>query len=51
MTAKLYIVGIQNFPDTFETYERSFISAFSVCRPVPLKELQNHVEKSFLCPP
>ena len=28
---------MQNFPDTFETRKRSFISAFSICMTVPLK--------------
>ena len=30
-TAKLYIVGMGNFQDTFETCKRLFISAFSIC--------------------
>ena len=27
---------MRNFQDTFETYKRTFISAFSVCMTVPL---------------
>ena len=30
-------VGIRNFQDTFETCNRSFISAFSICMFVPLR--------------
>ena len=38
---------MRNFQDTYETRKRSFISAFSICMTVPLKELQNHSGKSF----
>ena len=34
---------MRNFQDTFETGKRSFISAFSICMTVPLK----NVIKSF----
>ena len=36
MTAKLLIVGMQNFQDTFQTRKRSVISALSICMTVPL---------------
>ena len=37
ITAKLKIVGIQNFQDTFEPRKRLFISAFSIYMAVPLR--------------
>ena len=40
ITAKLWIVGMRNFQDSFETRKRSFISAFSICMTVPLS---NHI--------
>ena len=36
ITKKLWIVGIRNFLDIFETRKRSFISAFLICMTVPL---------------
>ena len=36
ITAKLYLVGVLNFQDTFETRKKSFISAFLVYMTVPL---------------
>ena len=36
IAAKVKIVGIRNFWDTFKRCNRSFISAFSICMTVPL---------------
>ena len=36
LTAKLQLAGMQNFQDTFETLQLSFISAFSIFITVPL---------------
>ena len=37
ITAKLYIIRMRNFQDTFETRQQSFLSDFSICTTVPLK--------------
>ena len=42
------MVGMRNFQDTFETRERSFISAFSICITVPLKKSDKYVGLSNL---
>ena len=34
---------MQNFQDTFETRERSFMSAFSICMTVPLMLLKQKI--------
>ena len=31
---------MQNFQDTFETRKQSFISAFSICMTVPIKQFK-----------
>ena len=36
ITAKLQILGMRNFQDTFEAGKRSFVSAISICMTVPL---------------
>ena len=32
---------MRNFQDTFETRKRSFISAFSICMPIPLNSMHS----------
>ena len=39
ITAKLEIIEMRNFQDTFKTLKRSFISAFSIWMTVPLKKI------------
>ena len=39
---------MRNFQDTFETRERSFISACSICMTVPLKIIENLRLKQFI---
>ena len=39
---------MRNFQDTFETRKRPFISAFSICMTVPLKDVYKNVNKMFI---
>ena len=42
------MIRMRNFQDTFKTFKRSFISAFSVCMTVPLKYHNNQLGTDLL---
>ena len=49
ITLKLQIVGMQNFQDASKTRKRSFISAFSICMTVHLKQIRFELSFSTCC--
>ena len=39
------MVGMRNYQDIFETRKRSFISTFSICMTVPLRNIDCVIDK------
>ena len=46
INAKLWIVAMRNFQDTFKTCKQSFIIAFSICMAVPLQKYWIKINKN-----